>query len=73
MPVQTQETLNKMICDNPLCKEDHQALYLHPACHVNHHIIAFYDKKRGTINFSCSFCKKYVAEVAVKEADITPS
>lgn len=65
--MQTQETLNKMVCSDPTCKNECDSLYLHPVCHMDSSLEVVYNKATGSLTVNCNKCKKFVAEIAVSK------
>jgi hypothetical protein len=61
----TQRELNKAVCSNPSCNEEHGPLVLHARCHPDAGTWAVYDKGTGVLSFRCGACEQKVVEVAV--------
>jgi len=58
------EDLNKLICDDPGCTNDHkEGLVLNSKCHTGKGTISWYS--HGILTITCAVCEAVVAKIAV--------
>jgi hypothetical protein len=60
----TREKLNVRGCDTPNCPDNHDVLFVDPACH-DEGVSASYDKATGALTLSCHVCGRPVAAILV--------
>lgn len=65
--VLTRLMLDKLLCTDPECKEDHTEMRLSGQCHPYSPVYASYRSTNGILLFFCGICGTFVAGVAVAD------
>jgi hypothetical protein len=64
------DEFNALGCQDPHCQHNGtcgEPLYLVQNCHPGAGVDACYDKDKVAVRIECHHCKRFIAEVAVKE------